>query len=317
MTPARKRIVVIVGPTAGGKTALAVAVAQRFGGEIISADSMQVYRHLDAGTAKPTEAERALVVHHLIDCVDPTERFSVADWLERAEALIGDMHGRGVLPVVVGGTNLYIKALLEGMFEGPPADDVFRAGLEGVDPADLHERLWAIDPEACQRIDPNDRKRLTRALEVHHLTGQPITELQKQWSDEHDRAYRYDPILIGLRWDVEAINRRINARAKAMFDPEAGEDLVAETCRLLDAGLLGEQAREAIGTKQVLVHLDGRCTREEAMERVKIDSRRFAKAQRTWLKRYRGVHWLEPENGDVTTRVIEIVDTELNREEAK
>jgi len=288
-----RRIVVILGPTAGGKSELAAAIARACDGEIISADSMQVYRQLNAGTAKPTAAQRDAAVHHLIDCVDTTESWTVADWLDHAERLIADIQQRGRLPIVAGGTNLYIKALLEGMFEGPPADADFRAKLVDVPSAELHERLQKVDPDAAARIDANDHKRLVRALEVHHQTGKPISELQQQWHEQRDKTYRHDPILIGLSWPVERINRRINARVKGMFNPESGEDLVAETQRLLNADLLGEQARQAIGTKQVLEHLAGRCTRDEAMEQVKIDTRRFAKAQRTWLKRFRGVHWLD------------------------
>lgn len=286
-------------------------MAQRFGGEIISADSMQIYRGLDAGTAKPTAAERDAAVHHLIDCVEPTERFTVADWRDLAEALIADMHERGVVPIVVGGTNLYIKALLEGMFEGPPTDDAFRASLDDIDSRALHERLRTIDTEAFARIDPNDRKRIVRALEVHHATGRPITELQREWSEAPDRIYRHDPILIGLRWSTEAINRRINARVKTMFESDG---LVEETRRLHDTDQLGLQAVEAIGTKQVLEHLAGRCTEDEARERVKIDTRRYAKSQRTWLRRYRGVNWIEPEamgEDAVIDAALAIVKNEL------
>jgi len=310
------RIVVILGPTAGGKSALAVAVAERFNGEIINADSMQVYRHLNIGTAKPTEKQLARATHHLVDVVEPTEPWTVADWLERAEALIADMRSRGVLPVVVGGTNLYLKALLEGMFEGPPADEAFRASLDNVASEALHERLAKVDPESASRIFPQDRKRVVRALEVHHATGQPISALQQQWSDERDASYRFNPLLIGLRWPVEDINRRINLRVKAMFHPPLGlrdpnepEDLIDETRRLESEGVLGPQAREAIGTKQVLDHLAGKCTAAEAMERVKIDTRRFAKSQRTWLKRYRGVHWFDGAELKWPTLVHEVIKT--------
>ncbi len=310
-----QRIVVILGPTAGGKSDLAVAVAQQCGGEIVSADSMQVYRGLDAGTAKPTAEQRDAVVHHLVDCVEPTEPWTVADWLESAERSIADMHQRSVLPVVVGGTNLYIKTLLEGMFEGPPADPDFRQTLRDVEARQLHARLAEVDPAAAQTIKPMDRKRMVRALEVYHATGKRISELQEQWS-EGNAGYRHDPILIGLHWPVEAINRRINARVKAMFEPAADrEDLVGETRRLLEAGRLGPQAREAIGTRQVLEHLAGRCTRDQAIEQVKIDTRRFAKQQRTWLKRYRDVHWLEAEQSspaDLAEKAIERVRSALS-----
>jgi len=309
------RILVILGPTAGGKSDLAVALARRLNGEILGADSMQVYRELNAGTAKPSAAQRAAMPHHLVDVVDPTEAWTVADWLEAAEALIADLHAQGKLPVVVGGTNLYLKALLEGMFEGPPADEVFRASLKGLAPQQLHRRLLEVDPDASDRIDPNNRKRLVRALEVHHLTGRPISALQAQWSAEANKPYRHDPILIGMRFSPDVINRRINARVKTMFRPEdAAEDLVTETRRLLDAGRLGAQARQALGTKQIIEHLEGRATLEDTFERVKIETRRFAKAQRTWLKRFRGVHWLEADEaspGQLAENALFVVQSAL------
>ena len=313
--------IVILGPTAGGKSALAVALAEAVvapqldgqRGQIIGADSMQVYRHMDAGTAKPAVELRSRVPHHLIDIVEPGDRFTVADWLARAGALIDNLRGRGVRPIVVGGTNLYIQALLQGLFEGPPADVAFRRNLETLDNDTLHTRLQEVDPAAADRIHVNDRKKTVRALEVYQVTGRPISDWQEQWStkprplvapsDRHEEGalpatrYRHDPILIGLDWPVEQINRRINARVKAMFFAPAGpgESLPDVVRRLESAGLLGppsSQARQALGYKQVLDHLAGRCTLEEAFEQTKILTRRFAKAQRTWLKRFAGVHWL-------------------------
>jgi tRNA dimethylallyltransferase len=309
---AHDSIVVILGPTAGGKSDLAVEVATACDGEIINADSMQVYRQLNAGTAKPTTEQRHAVVHHLIDCVDPTEAWTVADWLGATENLIEQIHAQGRRVVVVGGTNLYIKALLEGMFDGPPTDEAFRTTLNDVDTADLHQRLRPIDADAAERIHPNDRKRIVRALEVYHATGQPISELQKQWtngSQGDSVSYRYNPLLIGLSWPVEQINQRINARVKAMFDPlDGSEDLLSETQRLEAAGQLGEQARQALGTKQVLDHLEGRFSLGDAMEQVKIVTRRFAKSQRTWLRRYRTVSWLEAVNLTAPERTPEALE---------
>lgn len=325
-----KRPIVILGPTAGGKTDLAVSLAEQLNGEVIGADSMQVYRHLDAGTAKPSHALRAWVPHHLIDVVEPTDRFTVHDWRQQAEAAMADMQARGVRPIVVGGTNLYLKALLEGMFDGPGQDDAFRATLEAIDSAELHARMRAVDPEAGERIKPADRKRIIRALEVFHLSGKPISDWQQEWDQETGgaavepdqanaasppRRYRHDPILIGLRWPAEAINPRINLRVKAMFYPEKvdpeiarevcinGEDLITETRRLEAAKLLGEQAREALGTKQVLAYLSGAWTEEDAFEKTKVLTRRFAKQQRTWLKRYLGVHWIDAVEMDVEAQL--------------
>lgn len=288
------RILVILGPTAGGKSDLAVGLAQVLGGEILGADSMQVYRHLNAATAKPTAEQRTSVPHHLIDCVEPTLPWTVADWLAAADRTIDALHQRGRLPIVVGGTNLYLKALLEGLFDGPPADPALRQELSTRSPQDLHRELAQVDPQAAGRIDANDRKRITRALEVFRTTGRPISSLQQQWQDRAEPTYRHSPLLIGLRYSAPVINGRINARVKGMFfPPDGGEGLIAETRRLQAAGLLGPQARSAIGTAEALEHLAGRLSHEEAFEKVKIATRRLAKAQRTWMKRYRGVHWLE------------------------
>ncbi|MFG0329625.1 MAG: tRNA (adenosine(37)-N6)-dimethylallyltransferase MiaA [Phycisphaerales bacterium] len=277
-------IVLILGPTAGGKTELSLALAERLpdgGGEVIGADSMQIYRGMDIGTAKPTQAERARAPHHLIDIVEPNEPFTVDDWLRRAERTIDEIRARGRWPIVVGGTNLYIKALLEGLFEGPGPDPELRERLAAQPLAALHEQLVEVDPKAAERIHPNDRKRLIRALEVYEQTGQPISELQRQWSAAGDP--RPDSVVVGLDWETEAINRRINARVRAMVE----EGLFDEVERLAAANRLGTQAREALGYKQVLDHLAGRCSRDEAVERIKIETRRFARKQRTWLKRFR------------------------------
>lgn len=304
------RPIVILGPTAGGKSDLAVELAERVpgGGEVIGADSMQVYRHMDAGTAKPPNELRDRVPHHLVNIVEPTERFTVADWLGRADTLIADLKTNGKTPIIVGGTNLYLKALLEGMFDGPGQDEAFRATLEGIEGPELHKRVGEVDPEAAERISPNDRKRLVRALEVHHMTGETISSRQQQWVDNPDRTYRHDPVMLGMHWPVEEINPRINLRVRAMFYPDKvdaslaaaacpnGESLPDETGRLYEAGLLGEQAREALGYKQIIEHLEGDATLEEAFERTKVLTRRFAKQQRTWLRRFQQVSWLPAES---------------------
>ncbi|MEL7483908.1 MAG: tRNA (adenosine(37)-N6)-dimethylallyltransferase MiaA [Planctomycetota bacterium] len=273
---------VICGPTASGKTDLAVAAALALGergmpAEIISADAFQVYRELDIASAKPTAEERKGVPHHLIDVVDVEDRFTVAQWLGLAEPAIDDIRGRGAVPIVVGGTHLYIKSLLDGLFEGPGADEAIRAELQAMNAAARRADLERVDPEAAQRIHTNDDRRTIRALEVFRITGTPITELQKQWDREQpDRSHRR---LVILDWDVPELNSRINARVKRMV----ADGLVAETRVLADR--LGPTAREALGTKQVLRHLAGECTLDEAIEQTKIETRRFAKNQRTWMRR--------------------------------
>ncbi|MEL6310839.1 MAG: tRNA (adenosine(37)-N6)-dimethylallyltransferase MiaA [Pseudomonadota bacterium] len=274
------------GPTASGKTDLAVALALVFGergmpAEIISADAFQVYRELDIASAKPTAEERKGVPHHLIDVVDVEERFTVAQWLGLVEATIDDIRGRGAVPIVVGGTHLYIKALHDGLFEGPGADEAIRAELAAMDPSDRRAELERIDPEAALRIHANDDRRTIRALEVFRLTGTPISTMQKQWDREPGRhgADRSDRRLVILDWEVPELNSRINARVKRMVQ----DGLVAETRAVADR--LGPTAREALGTKQVLRHLVGACTLDEAIEQTKIETRRFAKNQRTWMRR--------------------------------
>ncbi|MAE63491.1 MAG: tRNA (adenosine(37)-N6)-dimethylallyltransferase MiaA [Phycisphaeraceae bacterium] len=301
------RPILVLGPTAGGKSAVAYELARRLGAaEIVGADSMQIYRGMDAGTAKPDPAWRRQVVHHMIDVVEPTERFTVADWLGRAGAIIDGLLERRVVPIVVGGTNLYIQALLEGLFDGPPADPAIRDELERLDGPQLYAGLRDVDPAAADQIHPNDRRRLVRALEVHRTTGTPISAWQQQWRDDAaDRPYLRDPRIIGLSWPTEPLNLRINLRVRAMFHPDrvpdevaravlpAGESLPDETRRLLDAGRLGDQSRQALGYKQVIEFIEGRMTLDTAFERTKILTRRFAKMQRTWLRRFRSVSWLD------------------------
>ncbi len=279
MTP--KPIILILGPTAGGKTELGVSLAARMGGECICADSMQIYRGMDIGTAKPTARQRAAVPHHLLDLLDPSEDgFSVDTWLGLAEKAIDEIRGRRRFPVVVGGTNLYVQALLEGLFEGPVPDPDLRRQLEVTDPAALRRRLETIDPAAARQIHPNDQRRTVRAIEVYELTGRRITDLQQQWLTGPPRR---DVRIIGLDYGVTAINRRINARARAMI--RAG--LVDEVRALMAGRGLGRQASEALGYRQIIDHLQGRLGPDAVLEQIRIRTRRFAKQQRSWLRRFR------------------------------
>ena len=265
------RFPVIVGPTAGGKSALAVEVAlelEREGhgrGEIVTADAFQVYRGLDIGTAKPTEDERRGVVHHLIDVVEPGESFSASDWLKLAMLTIDDIKARGGVPIVAGGTNLYIKSLMEGMFEGPGADEALREQLRAMSAGERRAELERVDPAAAARIHPNDERRTIRALEVHRLTGKPISEWQGQW--DRDEAPT-DRVLVGLTWDREALNARINERVRRMM----ADGLLDEVRRLHDSGRLTGQAGEALGYKQLVRNLKGEWTLDEAVEQVKIET---------------------------------------------
>ncbi len=273
-------IILILGPTAGGKTSLAISLANQLdgGGECICADSMQIYKNMNIGTAKPTQEEQAQAIHHLVNIVDPSEDgFTVESWLTRAEQAIEDIRARGKWPIVVGGTNLYVQSLLFGLFDGPDCDQEKRDALNAEPNTVLQERLHALDPEAAERIHINDKRRLVRAIEVCEATGYPLSSLQSQWGKPMPRE---DAIMIGLTWPVKTINRRINARVRAMFD----EGFLDEVNFL--QGTLGKQASEALGYKQLLAHIRGECTLDEAKERVKILTRRYAKQQRTWLRRF-------------------------------
>lgn len=319
---------VIAGPTAGGKSDLAVALAlharERHGieAEIITADAFQIYRGMDIGTAKPTIEERRGVVHHLIDLVAATAEatggpaaraphaFTVEDWLTLATAKIAELREAGKLPIVVGGTHLYIKALLDGLFQGPEPDPALRAELHAMDPAARRAELERVDPAAAARIHPNDIRRTVRAMEVFRQTGRPISEHQRQWDTtdgesgtrvagrgaESASVQARDPRpgtrfrLVILDWETEALNRRINARVKQMME----QGLLDEVRRLSERGPMLPQAAEALGYKQLLPLLAlGRgwppreADVEAAVEQIKIETRRFGKNQRTWLRRLR------------------------------
>lgn len=290
------RYPVIVGPTAGGKTSLAVELAKRFAanhsrpGEVVTADAYQVYRNLSIGTAKPTPQERDGIPHHLIDIVNLKDRFTVHDWLNLANPLIETLRAQGSTPIIVGGTNLYIKSFLDGLFEAPEPSAAIKEQVEHMSQPQRREMLTRVDPAAADRIDGADLRRTRRALEVYLQTNTPITELQRQW--ENEKISRPEAVLVGLDWPNELINSRINQRVKLMID----NGLVEEARAIFDADGFGDQSCEAIGYKQLIAHFEGRSTLDEAIERIKIDTRRFAKNQRTWLKRLRirpGSIWID------------------------
>lgn len=301
----------IVGPTAGGKTALGVELAKRLvredgqPGQVVTADAYQIYTDLNIGTAKPTIAEQDGIEHHLINIADLKDRFTVHDWLHRAEPIVDRLNTNGFSPVVVGGTNLYIKAFLDGLFEAPEPRDEVKERVEDMTQPQRRAMLEEVDPEAHARIDGADIRRTKRALEVYLQTGTPITTLQKQW--DQDKPTRPEAVLVGLDWSIDAINTRINKRVKLMV--EGG--LVEEARALFEADAFGDQSREAIGYKQLIAHFEGRCSLDEAIERIKIDTRRFAKNQRTWLKRLRvrsGTIWVNAEGRSASQIADEVVE---------
>lgn len=287
----------LTGPTASGKTAIGIALAQRLGAEIISLDSMAVYRGLDIGTAKPSVAEQARVPHHLIDLCEPDDEFSVAQYVEAAARAVEAILARGKQVLFVGGTPMYLKALLRGLFSGPPADWQLRNQLlaESAEqgPRALHERLAAVDPQAAARLHENDTRRVVRALEVIQLTGRSIVDWQTQWDDtpaDANAARSQVSRVFVLDWPREVLYARINARVQAMFD--AG--LIDEVRRLLvsERGI-GRTARQALGYREVLEHLAGQRDLPATIELVARRTRNFAKRQLTWFRSLSECRWVK------------------------
>jgi len=275
----------LTGPTGAGKTKVSLELAQMLDAEIISMDSMAIYREMDIGTAKPSTAQRATRPHHLVDIVDPNESFSLSNYYRMALELIDQIHARGKKVLFVGGTPLYLKALLRGIFEGPPADWEFRRQVEeevrtvGVEA--LHQRLEQVDPLAAARLHPGDVRRIVRALEVRRATGQPISHLQMQF-DEGQTAEQCKVFVI--QWSRENLLKRMDQRVERMFD----DGLIDEIRGLRDRyAELSRTARQAVGYREGLDYLNNRLDLEQTIERVKIRTRRFAKRQRTW---FRGLH---------------------------
>lgn len=287
----RQKVILIVGPTASGKSDLAVRLAERIGGEIVNADSMQVYRGMEVGTARPSRELMSRVPHHLFGIVDPEVNFTAADYIDVADRAIAEIRTRGKIPVVVGGTGLYIRALLCGLAESPSADEVFRGRMslyaEQNGPHALHDLLAQVDPESAARLHVNDRVRIIRALEVFHQAGRPLSVLQ----DTHGFAEnRYDALKIGLNVDRELLYERINRRVEGMV--AAG--LVAEVEGLLSRGYSPElKALGAIGYREICDHLRGKTTLFEAVDLIKCNSRRYAKRQITWFKKDPAIIWFE------------------------
>jgi tRNA dimethylallyltransferase len=275
------RAVYLTGPTASGKTAVGIMLARRLDAEIIALDSMTLYRGMDIGTAKPTLAERAGVPHHLIDVLEPWQQASVADYRALARSAIEAIESRGKRVLFVGGTALYLKTLLRGLFEGPAADSGLRQRLEkqALERGDaaLHERLIMLDPATAARLHPNDRRRIIRALEVIELTGQPLSRLQA----EHDRPAPRETMVIALERPRTVLYERIDRRVTAMF--EAG--LVEEVSALMAAPRpLSAVAAQAVGYREVIELLEGKFTQAETIQRVQTRSRQFAKRQITWFR---------------------------------
>ena len=298
------RLICLLGPTAVGKTEIAIQLAHRLDAEIISVDSRQIYRRMDIGTAKPTLEEQQQARHHLIDCADISQPFSVADYQSLADAAITDIQSRGKRVLLVGGAGLYFRAVVDGLFEGPGADPVLRERLEGEAAqhgADvLHEQLRACDPASADRIHPNNIVRVIRALEVYELTGTPMSEHQQQW---HPEKQRYPFIAFCLTMPRARLYRRIEQRVDVML----ANGLVTEVGSLLGAGYARDTvALQSFGYRELIAYLDGKCTYVEAITQLKQNTRRFAKRQLTWFRKDTRLEWIDRESTpDVVGYILE------------
>ncbi|GAK50928.1 tRNA dimethylallyltransferase 2 [Candidatus Moduliflexus flocculans] len=288
----KQPLIIIAGPTGVGKTGIALEVAERVNGEIVGADSMQIYRGMDIGTAKPTREERERVPHYLIDIRSPNEEFSVAEYVKTAAAAISEIAKRDKMPVLVGGTGMYIEKLLYGLFEGPGRDETFRQDILAFADAQgnlaLHHRLQQVDPETAQRLHPNDRTRIIRALEVHHLTGSPISAFQQETLTPEQCQYLTTFFVINAERDE--LYARINARVEGMI--AAG--LVEEVQELYRQGFHQNLAPlKSLGYKEIGEFLAGKCDLPSAIELIQRNTRHYAKRQLTWFRKYADARWIQ------------------------
>jgi tRNA dimethylallyltransferase len=295
-TPIRPLPVLIAGPTAVGKSEIALQLAEKLGGEIISVDSMQVYRGLDIGTAKPSPADRARVPHHLIDICDLTQSFDAAKFARLAQKAVAEIQARKRTPILCGGTGLYFKAFLEGLGEAPPPAARLRAELEAMPLDKLLEELRQRDPATFAKIDRKNPRRIVRAVEVIRLTGKPFSEVQGPKS----KVQGQKPAFFCLTRKVDDLRGRMNARVDAMFE----RGLVDETRELLKRGLeQNKTAMQAIGYRQVVEHLRGERNLAETIELVKTRTRQFAKRQRTWFRVRKELEWVELKPGESLEKI--------------
>jgi tRNA dimethylallyltransferase len=299
MAPSKRpESILVAGPTAVGKSAVAIELAARLGGEIVSVDSMQVYRSLNTGTAKPTEKDRARVPHHLIDVADLSEAFDVARFVTLARAAVADISGRGKLPILCGGTGLYFKAFLEGLGAAPPSDAALREELKITPISELLRELKKRDPVSYQKIDRQNPRRIIRAVEVVRLTGRPFSEQRSEWKRPDEISSRpvdrggpgRETIMVGLTRTPEDLRQRIDVRVDEMFR----RGLVEETRDLLRQGLAESRtASQALGYRQVIEYHRGERPFKETVELVKVRTRQFAKRQMTWFRRQMPLQWVQ------------------------
>ncbi|MEK3855023.1 tRNA (adenosine(37)-N6)-dimethylallyltransferase MiaA [Cytobacillus sp. FSL H8-0458] len=286
----KEKLAVLIGPTAVGKTKLSILLAKRFNAEIISGDSMQIYKRMDIGTAKIKEEEMEGIPHHLIDIKNPEESFSAAEFQELVRSKITEITSRGKLPIIVGGTGLYIQSVIyDYQFSDAPSDEEFRKILEERAEREgnnvIYEELLEIDPESAEKIHPNNIRRVIRALEIYHCTGKTMSQYQEKQNPE----LLYDMALIGLTMDRETLYDRINQRVDIMMQ----EGLLEEVRSLFDNGLMDCQSIQAIGYKELYDYFNGRVSFEDAVENLKQNSRRYAKRQLTWFRNKMNVEWFD------------------------
>jgi tRNA dimethylallyltransferase len=306
-----EKIIIICGPTASGKTRVGIELAEKFSGEIISSDSQQIWKGFDIGTAKPTVDELSRVPHYLIDIADPKDLFDAGRFIELADGAIVDIISRGKLPIIVGGTGMYLRMLVHGMLDAPPRDDEIRAELEAEAKntgfAELHARLAKVDPKSAERIHPNDSTRIIRALEIFELTGSSVTEMR---SNHGFDELRYDALKIGLRIDRDELYPRIEARVDCMIDSGL-EDEVRGLLNQYDESC---QPFLAVGYREIVDYIRDRISMEEAVRLIKRNSRRFAKRQMTWFRSDSAIRWFDilTNNGamdDLSADIAQFVDT--------
>ncbi|MFA5864742.1 MAG: tRNA (adenosine(37)-N6)-dimethylallyltransferase MiaA [Phycisphaerae bacterium] len=322
LSNSKPKIIFIVGCTASGKGTVGRALAEKMNADILSVDSMKVYKYMDIGTAKPDIEIRSRIPHHLIDVTDPSEPFSAGRFVDLAQQAINqrnipkrhDREGVQELPqnrpiIAIGGTVLYLKALTEGLFEGPAANPAVRQQLQ--QKADqlgqdyLHQELYRIDPETADRLHRNDLKRIIRALEVYHLTGKPISSLQKQFGQLRTD---YDMLFLGLRQEKEELNRRIAERVRRMVR----RGLVEEVRTLYErTPPMSPQARDAVGYAEIIEHFKEKWDLPVALEKVKVNTRRLAKMQRTWFRRLPHIHWFDIEPQTDPEKTIKLVEEKI------
>lgn len=306
-----KPVVVIVGPTAVGKSRIAIDVAKRFETEILTADSRQVYRGMDVGTDKPPVAIREDISHQLIDLVDPDKPFNTGLFRQHAAAAIERLYQHRRLPLIVGGTGLYVRTLLQGLCKAPPADPTVRAQLREEARAQGSERLYTrlalIDPATAGKLHPRDTSKIIRALEVHQLSGLPMSGFQAR----HGFAERpFSSLVIGLNRDRDQLYRRIEER----IDWQLENGLIEETNRLLDQGYRRDSAAmKGLGYRQVAAYLAGECDRDEMVRRFKRDTRRFAKRQMTWFRREQGITWLMMDKAEPVEQTVDRVTSLIDK----